>query len=87
VLGRATLDDADDAWSRPTLFRLSQAITEVDKRSPSLDQTVRRHARMTAVFDAYAALPGDIPPRRNSQGRPLLAEFIDHDAVAAMTNN
>lgn len=87
VRGKAMLNDADDAWSRPTLYRLAQAITEVDKRSPALEPTLKRHGRMTSVFDAYAALPGDIPARRNSQGRSFMAEFIDHDAVEAVTNN
>jgi hypothetical protein len=73
VLGRPELDDEDGAWSRPTMYRLSQAITEVDKRSPALEPTLKRHARMATVFDAYAALPGVCPPRYNSEGQPFIS--------------
>jgi hypothetical protein len=50
------------AWSRPTMWRLLQAMTEVDKARPSLVASEKRHAAFAsaarATMDRYECLGG-----------------------------
>lgn len=46
---------AGEAWQQPTMFRLQQAVTEVEKDRPGLLNLPRRHARLHGIFDAIAA--------------------------------
>ena len=45
---------AGDAWQKPTVWRLQQAITEVEKTRPGLLNISKRHNRLTGVLDAVA---------------------------------
>ena len=42
-------------WENPTMWRLQQAITEVDKSRPGLLNIAKRHTKMNAVCDAVVA--------------------------------
>ena len=46
---------AGDAWQRKTLFRLEQAVTEVEKSRPGLLNLSRRHSRLHGIFDSIAS--------------------------------
>lgn len=46
---------AGEAWQRPTLFRLQQAVTEVEKERPGLLNLTKRHSRLHGILDAIAA--------------------------------
>lgn len=45
---------AGEAWQQPTLWRLQQAVTEVEKARPSLMNLNTRHSRLNGIFDAIA---------------------------------
>jgi len=46
---------AGEAWRTPTMWRLQQAITEVDKSRPGLLNIAKRHTKMNAICDAFVA--------------------------------
>jgi hypothetical protein len=56
---------AGEAWQRPTVFRLQQAVTEVEKERPGLLNLARRHSRLNGILDSVVT------------GR----EVVDADAV------
>jgi hypothetical protein len=58
---------AGEAWQRPTMFRLLQAVTEVEKEKPGLLNLTRRHSRLTGILDAVVSG----------------SEFVDADAEVA----
>ena len=58
----------DDAYNRPTAWKLFNCFTEIEKQSPSLTASPARNSRLTGMMDGLVGLHG-------------AADYVDADAV------